>query len=325
MCGRTVWGQSQHPMHASAPSEHSWVLKCWPAVLIRLANNRITNARCCSQTKVNESRCRSRREHARLLFPRHSCLYNYIVVDSTSPRPTGRSAPTRSTSCTTTCSEELLEHTVGRLLQSSTYRNGRKCLVRLRLAVRRLLMPPCIWCGYSCHPDDDVAALLAVRCCCPDCDCGGCCCLCCPSCCAHAFVRCSCDDVCYTCKRCNTGNWQCTHLRMITKATTDGSWEEWRQLLEMTAENRHHEDSAMSIPGYSIFRRDRRKRKGGGLAIYVKHGISARVFNQPGGLLRNDAIELLWVVLEINGRSCYVGAVYHPPKPIYLIDDLILH
>ena len=50
--------------------------------------------------------------------------------------------------------------------------------------------------------------------------------------------------------------------------------------------------------------------------------LNGRVFNQPGGLIRNDAIELLWVVLEINGRSCYVGAVYHPPKPIYLIDDL---
>ena len=82
----------------------------------------------------------------------------------------------------------------------------------------------------------------------------------------------------------------------------------------------HHDDSAMSIPGYSIFRRDRRKRKGGGLAIYVKHGINARVHNQPG-ITINDAIELLWVALEINGRSCYVGAVYHPPKPIYSIDD----
>ena len=76
----------------------------------------------------------------------------------------------------------------------------------------------------------------------------------------------------------------------------------------------------MSIPGYSIFRRDRRKGKGGGLVIFVKYELNARIQNQPG--LYDDSIELLWVVLEIKGRLCYVGAMYHPLKPIYTTDDL---
>ena len=76
----------------------------------------------------------------------------------------------------------------------------------------------------------------------------------------------------------------------------------------------------MSIPGYSIFRRDRRKRKGGGVAIYVKHDLNARVHNQPG--LFNDEIELLWVECEFNGRPCFIGALYHPPKPIYSADAI---
>ena len=82
-----------------------------------------------------------------------------------------------------------------------------------------------------------------------------------------------------------------------------------------------HLDSSMSIPGYSIFRHDRRKRKGEGLAIFVKDELNAHIHKQPG--LYDDSIELLWVVLEINGRSCYVGAMYHPPKPIYATDDLL--
>ena len=82
----------------------------------------------------------------------------------------------------------------------------------------------------------------------------------------------------------------------------------------------HHQDSVMSIPGYSLFRRDRRKRKGGGLAAYVKEELNASIHNQPG--LYDDVIELLWVKFEIKGRSCFVGAMYHPPKPMYTNADI---
>ena len=68
------------------------------------------------------------------------------------------------------------------------------------------------------------------------------------------------------------------------------------------------------IPGLS------RKRKGGGVAIYVRHDLNARVHNQPG--LFSDEIELLWVECQFNGRSCFIGALYHPPKPIYSADAI---
>ena len=79
----------------------------------------------------------------------------------------------------------------------------------------------------------------------------------------------------------------------------------------------HHPDSAVSIPGYSIFRQDRRKRKSGGVATYVKQGLNAHVHNQPG--LYNDEIELLWVAFEFNSRSCFVGALYNL---IYMTEGL---
>ena len=39
----------------------------------------------------------------------------------------------------------------------------------------------------------------------------------------------------------------------------------------------HHANSQFALPGYSLFRRDRLKRRGGGVAIYVKTALHATI------------------------------------------------
>ena len=81
-----------------------------------------------------------------------------------------------------------------------------------------------------------------------------------------------------------------------------------------------HTDQAVPIPGYNIFRRDRPKRRGGGVAIYARTNINAK----PCALTPLDPrIELLWVQLFFNNKSIVIGVLYHPPKPLYSASELI--
>ena len=85
-----------------------------------------------------------------------------------------------------------------------------------------------------------------------------------------------------------------------------------------------HPDNMFSIPGYNIFRRDRPKRRGGGVVIYIRDDIEASVCKE---LYTSDTrIELLWIRIIFRNRPIVVGALYHPPKPVYqsceLIDEL---
>ena len=82
----------------------------------------------------------------------------------------------------------------------------------------------------------------------------------------------------------------------------------------------HHSDQAVDIPGYNIFRRDRKKRRGGGVAVYARREFNGRMLNFSE--FYDDNIELIWISLTVHGRSCYVGAVYHPPKSIYPLEDI---
>ena len=82
----------------------------------------------------------------------------------------------------------------------------------------------------------------------------------------------------------------------------------------------HHSDQVVEIPGYTVFRRDRKKRRGGGVAVYVKRGFNGRALNFSE--LYDDNIELLWISATVQGRSCYIGAVYHPPKPTYPLEEM---
>ena len=53
----------------------------------------------------------------------------------------------------------------------------------------------------------------------------------------------------------------------------------------------YHTVGQFALPGYTLFRRDRLKRRGGGLAIYVKNGLDASIVEPNEPINRN--IELM--------------------------------
>jgi len=81
-----------------------------------------------------------------------------------------------------------------------------------------------------------------------------------------------------------------------------------------------HNDSVVNIGGYTLFRRDRQGRKGGGVAIYVRRSLSAAVWPIPD---LDPLYELLWVKVTRGNDVTFVGALYHPPQPLYCTSDLV--
>ena len=78
-----------------------------------------------------------------------------------------------------------------------------------------------------------------------------------------------------------------------------------------------HTDNILSVPGYTLYRRDRsirnksgRRMKGGGVAVYIRSTLLSTVWKYS---CDNPAYELMWVQ---SGRMI-IGALYHPPKPQY--------
>ena len=56
-----------------------------------------------------------------------------------------------------------------------------------------------------------------------------------------------------------------------------------------------HSDQAVALPGYTVFRRDRHKRRGGGVAIYAEANLNGK----PCDITVTDPrFELLWVQLK---------------------------
>ena len=75
-----------------------------------------------------------------------------------------------------------------------------------------------------------------------------------------------------------------------------------------------HSDSCVSIDGYHLFRRDRLRRKGGGVAIYIRHSFKATVWTSQA--LMDPLIELLWVKVVREHDVTFVSAPYHPPASL---------
>jgi hypothetical protein len=85
-----------------------------------------------------------------------------------------------------------------------------------------------------------------------------------------------------------------------------------------------HSDSYVSIKGYSIFRLDRMGRKGGGVCIYVRDGLFTALLqtaNHMFGIANKH--ELMWLFARKHNMEYVVGVLYHPPKALYNLDDLI--
>ena len=77
-----------------------------------------------------------------------------------------------------------------------------------------------------------------------------------------------------------------------------------------------HTDGAVSVTDYSVFRRDRLGRRGGGVAVYVHSTLPATEWKPKTD---NRLFELLWVRIGNN----FLGALYHPPRPLYNTHEFI--
>ena len=75
----------------------------------------------------------------------------------------------------------------------------------------------------------------------------------------------------------------------------------------------------IGIDGYTVYRRDRTGRRGGGVAMYVHSNIQATIWS-PTSSVDSRAFELLWVRV---GVDLFVAALYHPPRPVYAAADLL--
>jgi len=85
-----------------------------------------------------------------------------------------------------------------------------------------------------------------------------------------------------------------------------------------------HAQSAFDLDGYACFRLDRKRRRGGGVAVYIKYDLSPVCLNTATGLSISDNHEFLWVRMKSRGELHYLVCVcYHPPNPIYNTNDFI--
>ena len=85
-------------------------------------------------------------------------------------------------------------------------------------------------------------------------------------------------------------------------------------------------DEAVSVDNYNIFRNDRTKRKGGGIAAYVREGLDGKVIvpNPQDSTVRynNCNLEMMWLELVFYKQLFFILCCYHPPKPRYCATDL---
>ena len=81
-----------------------------------------------------------------------------------------------------------------------------------------------------------------------------------------------------------------------------------------------HTEDIIHIDGYNIFRRDRLRRRAGGVAIILDAQWSYCILEFPQD---NRDFELMWIRCDRDGRKWIIGAIYHPPRPIYKTEALM--
>ena len=71
-------------------------------------------------------------------------------------------------------------------------------------------------------------------------------------------------------------------------------------------------DSSINISGYTLFRKDRSNKRGGGCLIYASTHLNAQQFSHP---TLECHLESLWISTTICVPSVIIGCVYVPPNP----------
>ncbi|PKU34926.1 mitochondrial fission process protein 1 [Limosa lapponica baueri] len=78
-------------------------------------------------------------------------------------------------------------------------------------------------------------------------------------------------------------------------------------------------DCSAAMDGYKLFRRDRKGRRGGGVALYIREGYECQELIEG-----NSRVECLWV--RIRGRASkadiVVGVCYRPPNQDVEVDEM---
>ncbi|PKU41873.1 rna-directed dna polymerase from mobile element jockey-like [Limosa lapponica baueri] len=82
-------------------------------------------------------------------------------------------------------------------------------------------------------------------------------------------------------------------------------------------------DWSVAIKGYKLFRRDRRGRRGGGVAHYVKEWIESEEMSLKPSLGSDERVESLWVRIkgQANMGDTVVGVYYRPPDQDGEVDE----
>ena len=77
-----------------------------------------------------------------------------------------------------------------------------------------------------------------------------------------------------------------------------------------------HTDAITSIDGYKLYRRDRLRRRAGGVAVYVRTTLPSSEWIYEGD-------DRLYEVIWVRVTNVFIAAVYHPPKPLYRAEQLL--
>jgi hypothetical protein len=80
--------------------------------------------------------------------------------------------------------------------------------------------------------------------------------------------------------------------------------------------------SDVNPDGFILFRRDRIRRQGGGLCIYVHNSIPCSVY-QPDIVCYHSNVEVIWLKLNCCAEVFFIALCYYPPNPIPTADMFV--